>query len=63
MIEYFSVNLNNYKRKTPAGDCLFGTMKLQEIRKKMKQEFHTMMTKGLFYANAQGWIFKQKLNF
>ena len=34
IIEYFSVDLNNEKRRTPAGDWLFETRKLQEIKRK-----------------------------
>ena len=46
MIEYFSVDLNNNK-KTPAGDWLFETRKLQ-IKNKMKQNSYTMTKNDYF---------------
>ena len=52
MIELFSVNLNNYKRKISAVDSRFEMRKIVKIQQKKKQEFHTMRTRGLFLCKC-----------
>ena len=48
MIEYFSVYLNINKNKTPAGDYLFDTRKITEIKKNETRVSHNDSKRIIF---------------